>query len=75
MVKAGENPTEYVIHLKPRALEVIRLVAAGLPAKEVARRLRLSEAVIKDHKRIIVDSFNAKNMTHAVYLWAKQGGV
>lgn len=35
--------------LSPRELEVIRLYAAGLPAKSVARRMSISEDTVKEH--------------------------
>lgn len=35
--------------LSPKELEVIRLYAAGLPAKSVARRMAISEDTVKEH--------------------------
>jgi DNA-binding CsgD family transcriptional regulator len=36
--------------LRPREIEVVRLVADGLTSKEIARRLRISPLTVRKHR-------------------------
>jgi len=47
--------------LSPREREVVRLVAAGLSNKEVARKLSLAEGTVKLHLHKIFQKLGAKN--------------
>jgi len=56
-------PTE---ELTPRELEVLRLLAEGLPNKAIARRLDLSEHTVKFHLNAILGKLGAQSRTEAV---------
>ncbi len=52
--------------LSPRELEVLRLVAEGLPNKSVAQRLGISEHTVKFHVNAILGKLDAQSRTEAV---------
>lgn len=60
---ASDTATEA---LTPREREILRLVAAGLPNKTIASRLRLSEHTIKFHLASIFSKLGAASRTEAV---------
>jgi DNA-binding NarL/FixJ family response regulator len=57
--------------LTERELEVLRLVAQGLPNKEIAARLVISERTAKFHVSSIMAKLGASNRTEAVSLAAQ----
>jgi DNA-binding NarL/FixJ family response regulator len=59
--------------LTERELEVLRLVAQGLPNKEIAARLVISERTAKFHVSAIMAKLGASNRTEAVSLAAQRG--
>ena len=59
--------------LTPRELEVLALVAQGLPNKTIAGRLHLSEHTVKFHVGSIMAKLGAASRTEAVTLAARQG--
>lgn len=63
-------PTE---PLTPREAEVLRLLAQGLPNKDIAARLVVSERTAKFHVSSILDKLGASNRTEAVAIAAQQG--
>lgn len=60
--------------LSDRELEVLRLVAAGLPNKGVARELGISEHTVKFHVGTILGKLGAASRTEAVTV-AVRGGI
>ena len=64
---AGEEP------LTPRELEVLQLVAAGLPNKTIALRLNISEHTAKFHVSSVLSKLGAASRTEAVTTAARQG--
>jgi DNA-binding NarL/FixJ family response regulator len=58
--------------LTERELEVLRLVAQGLPNKEIAARLVISERTAKFHVSSIMAKLGASNRTEAVSLAAQR---
>ena len=52
--------------LTPRELEVLGLVAEGLPNKSIARRLDISEHTVKFHVNAIMGKLEARSRTEAV---------
>ena len=52
--------------LSEREVEVLRLVAAGLPNREVGQRLFISEKTVKTHLSNIMGKLGAANRTQAV---------
>lgn len=59
--------------LTPRELDVLQLLAEGLPNKEVARRLQISENTVKFHVNTILSKLGARTRTEAVTRAARQG--
>ena len=54
------------VDLTPRELEVLLLLAEGLPNKGVAARLSVSEHTVKFHVNSIMGKLNAQSRTEAV---------
>ena len=52
--------------LTPRELEVLGLVAEGLPNKAIARRLGISEHTVKFHVNAVLGKLGAQSRTEAV---------
>jgi DNA-binding NarL/FixJ family response regulator len=52
--------------LTPREVEVLRLMAEGLPNKAIARRLDISEHTVKFHVNAILSKLAAQSRTEAV---------
>jgi DNA-binding NarL/FixJ family response regulator len=60
--------------ITPRELDVLRLVAEGLPNADVARRLWISEATVKFHLSRTYEKLGVSNRTGAVR-WALREGL
>lgn len=52
--------------LTPREIEVLRLLAEGLPNKTIARRLGISDHTVKFHVNAIMTKLDAQSRTGAV---------
>lgn len=59
--------------LTERELEVLRLLAQGMPNKEIAAQLVISERTAKFHVSSIMGKLGATNRTEAVSLAAQKG--
>ena len=59
--------------LTPRELEVLRLLAKGLPNKQIARELTISEHTVKFHVSAIYAKLGAASRTEAVSQAARRG--
>lgn len=57
----GEPP-----HLSPRELEAVSLVAEGLPNKQIATRLGISEPTVKGYLRQVYERLGAADRAQAV---------
>lgn len=58
--------------LTPREQEVLSLIAQGLPNKEIAARLVITERTVKFHVSAIMSKLDATNRTEAVALARQQ---
>jgi DNA-binding NarL/FixJ family response regulator len=56
--------------LRERERDVLRLVAAGLPNKQIARRLGISEKTVKAHLTSVFRQIGVFDRTQAA-LWAR----
>ncbi|WP_129671518.1 response regulator transcription factor [Candidatus Chloroploca sp. Khr17] len=65
-----EPPTE---PLTPRETEVLSLLSQGLPNKQIALRLQISEHTVKFHIGSIFTKLGATSRTEAVSIGARQG--
>ncbi|MCC6380943.1 MAG: response regulator transcription factor [Dehalococcoidia bacterium] len=59
--------------LTPRELEVLQLLAVGLPNKTIALRLQISEHTAKFHVGSILSKLGAESRTEAVMLAVRRG--
>jgi DNA-binding NarL/FixJ family response regulator len=59
--------------LTPRELEVLSLLAEGLPNKAIARRLEISDQTVKFHVAAIYGKLGAANRTDAVRRAVRRG--
>lgn len=59
--------------LTPRELQVLQLVAEGLPNKAIAQRLHISEHTVKFHVAAILSKLDAHTRTEAVTRAVRQG--
>ncbi len=59
--------------LTPRELEVLELIALGLPNKQVAARLGISDQTVKFHVASIAGKLGAANRTDIVRRAARRG--
>ncbi len=55
--------------LTRRQVQVARLLPAGLPAREIAERLMVSEGTVRKHVRELIERTGARN-AQAVSAWA-----
>lgn len=73
LLRQVSQPTTEPETLTPRELEVLHLVAQGLPNKEIAQELVISERTVKFHVSSIMGKLGAGNRTEAVSLATQQG--
>ncbi len=66
-------PAPLVDALTPRELEVITLIAEGLPNKTIAGRLGISEHTVKFHVNAILTKLGAQSRTEAVVRATRMG--
>jgi DNA-binding NarL/FixJ family response regulator len=69
-----ERSTTIEIGLTPRETDVVALIAAGAPNKEISRRLELSMNTVKSHIRTAYRAMGVTSRTQAV-LWAVEHGI
>ena len=61
-----QTPPPPAEELTPRELQVLRLVAQGLPNKAIAQRLDISEHTVKFHVNAILGKLGVQSRTEAV---------
>jgi DNA-binding NarL/FixJ family response regulator len=66
-------PSDAGQQLTARELEVLQLVAQGLPSKTIAARLNISENTVKFHITAILGKLGASSRTEAVSIAIRQG--
>jgi DNA-binding NarL/FixJ family response regulator len=67
------TPQDFDEPLTPREVEVLELLAEGLPNKAIATRLRISDQTVKFHVSSISGKLGAKNRTDAVRRAVRRG--
>jgi DNA-binding NarL/FixJ family response regulator len=60
-------------HLTDREREVLGLIAQGLPSKQIARALNISERTVKFHTSSLLHKLGADNRAQAVALATQRG--
>jgi DNA-binding NarL/FixJ family response regulator len=73
LVAEVSAPRRSAVGLSARELEVLRLVADGLPTKQIAASLSISERTVKFHVNSIFHKLGADNRAQAVALAAQRG--
>ncbi|MER6578399.1 response regulator transcription factor [Nonomuraea sp. NPDC001023] len=61
--------------LTPREADVLRLVAGGAEAPDIARRLHLTAGTVRNYLTAIVAKLNARNRTDAVRIATEAGWI
>lgn len=69
-INQPETPVE---QLTPRELEVLQLVAQGLPNKTIAARLSITDHTVKFHVNAIMTKLGVQSRTEAVVRATKSG--
>jgi DNA-binding CsgD family transcriptional regulator len=70
-VAYAERSSEFV--LTPREREVMSLLATGLNAEEVARKLVISPFTVRTHVRNAKEKLGARTMAHAIAIVLRDG--
>jgi two-component system, NarL family, response regulator YdfI len=70
--RAADDPAS-VESLTPREIQVLELLAEGLPNKAIAARLGISDQTVKFHVASIAGKLGAVNRTDAVRLAVRRG--
>ena len=69
----GQLPPKPVEQLTPRELQVLRLLAEGLPNKAIADQLDISHHTVKFHVNSILSKLDARSRTEAVVSATRHG--
>jgi DNA-binding NarL/FixJ family response regulator len=73
LIDADRQPNPLIDALTPRELEVINLIAEGLPNKNIAGKLGISEHTVKFHVNAILTKLGAQSRTEAVVRATRMG--
>lgn len=68
-----DDPEEERPGLSRRELEILGLVAEGLPSREIADRLFISVATVNNHRRRILEKLDTRSSAEAVRYAAARG--
>ena len=73
LIPQAETPDEFREDLTAREAEVLMLLAEGLPNRDIAQRLGISEHTVKFHIRSILAKLGASSRTEAVTRGLRSG--
>jgi DNA-binding NarL/FixJ family response regulator len=65
--------TEYLKHLTPREIEVLRLIAEGLSTKQIASRLNISFKTVVSHRTHLLEKLGTHESATLVRLAVRAG--
>jgi DNA-binding NarL/FixJ family response regulator len=71
--RGGDEDDQLVEPLTPREVQVLELLAEGLPNKAIAARLGISDQTVKFHVAAISSKLGAANRTDAVRRAVRRG--
>jgi DNA-binding CsgD family transcriptional regulator len=60
------RPCRQTVKLTPRRLQILRLLAEGMPVRQIARRLSLREATVRNHVHALLVDLDAHSQLEAV---------
>lgn len=66
--------TEQAIDLTARQTSVLQLIASGFSNKEIARKLNIQTATVKNHVHQILERLKVKNRCAAASVYRRHGG-
>lgn len=69
----GAETGERIASLTPHQREILRLLADGLSAKEIARKLDISSRTVESHKYQIMESLGAQSSAELIRLAIRHG--
>lgn len=72
-VSNANDDDNFAENISSREREVLKLASQGLPGKEIADKLFISERTVQTHLASIYDKLGAKNKTEAMLLAIKYG--
>jgi NarL family two-component system response regulator LiaR len=72
--RVHERRPAFEVALTPRETDVVAMIAAGAPNKEISRQLDLSMNTVKSHIRTAYRAMGVTSRTQAV-LWAVEHGI
>jgi len=67
------RPNKPIEALTPREMEVLTLMARGLPNRKIAEQLAVNERTVKFHVSTILSKLGVTNRTAAITLAAARG--
>ncbi|MCC7041640.1 MAG: response regulator transcription factor [Burkholderiales bacterium] len=70
---AVPGDSAHAVALTPRQREIVRLLADGLSAKEIARKLDLSSRTVESHKYQIMETLGAKSSAELIRVAIRHG--
>jgi DNA-binding NarL/FixJ family response regulator len=73
IAEVSRSPRRGGLELSAREREVLRLVADGLPTKQISASLSITERTVKFHVNSIFRKLGAENRARAVALAAQRG--
>ncbi|WP_280155873.1 response regulator transcription factor [Piscinibacter sp. XHJ-5] len=78
MVISPDIAAQYVrittrAELSPRELQIVRMLCAGKPNKEIARSLSVEVTTVKGHVKSVLDKLGVRNRTEAVAEATRRG--
>ena len=69
----AERALDPVAEITPRQLQVLRLLAEGRSAKEMASSLSISARTVEFHKRQLIDTLGARNSAELIHFAIRHG--
>src|SRR5688572_16158531 len=74
-VTSNQTQPAYILKdkLTERELDVLRLLAKGMPNNEIAAQLHLSEGTVRNHVSAILEKLNVSDRTQAAVIAIRQG--
>ena len=78
MVIAPDIAAQYVrittrAELSPRELQILRMLGAGKPNKEIARDLSVEVTTVKGHVKAVLEKLGVRNRTEALAEATRRG--
>jgi DNA-binding NarL/FixJ family response regulator len=73
MLDGNASPKELYDGLTSRELEVLRMIAAGAPNKQIAFRLKISEKTVRNHVSNMYEKLNIFDRSQAVLYAVRRG--